>query len=88
MCTVTVTIPPELERAFFAYLLTLTRSQLSSCGLAEAFYGFVLREHVDECHPNDVEEAFRRHSATYTDDGRREGFRLGYRFKEGYRGQS
>lgn len=48
-----------------------------------AFQGYVAREHVDECHPNEVEDAFDKWMGQMTEGDKRSGWIAGYRFNEG-----
>lgn len=75
---------PEQEetlRAFYSYLAHTEGLTVEFLG--GAIQGFVLREHVDECHPDQVEEAITKQLEPMPEGDKRRGYEAGYRFNEG-----
>lgn len=67
--------------AFYRYL---ARTEgLTVEFMVGAFQGYTAREHVDECHPGEVEDAFDKWMEQMTEGPKRSGWIAGYRFKEG-----
>jgi hypothetical protein len=50
--------------------------------IAGVFMGYSAREHVDECHPGEVELALSKWLETMEEGERRDGWVAGYRFNE------
>jgi hypothetical protein len=78
---------PEQEEVLMLGTRRLYRYLADTEGLSVEFVagvlmGYMAREHVDECHPGEVELALSKWLETMAEGERRDGWVAGYRFNE------
>jgi hypothetical protein len=84
MCDTKPEPSPEqaAQRVALCRRLLEDSKNISAAFIAGAVMGHSLREHVDECHPGQVEEAFEKITALQPEGDWRAGWIVGYRFVE------